>query len=128
MIDALQDLEILEDTLVYYIVGDNGASAEGTPKGTFNELFIFNGAAHLETPEFLASKIDDFGGPTAFNHYAVGWAHATTRRINGRSRSPRTSAAPATARSFTGPPASARGARSAPSSTTSSTSRRRSWR
>ncbi len=77
LIDTLEDLEVLDDTLVYYIIGDNGASAEGTPNGTFNELFVFNGAAHLETPEFLASKIDDFGGPGAFNHYAVGWAHAT---------------------------------------------------
>jgi arylsulfatase len=77
LVDTLEELEVLEDTLVYYIVGDNGSSAEGTPKGTFNELFVFNGAAHLETPEFLASKIDDFGGPEAFNHFAVGWAHAT---------------------------------------------------
>ena len=34
LIDALEDLEVLDDTLVYYIVGDNGASAEGTPQGT----------------------------------------------------------------------------------------------
>ena len=52
---------MLEDTLVYYIIGDNGASAEGTVNGTFNENFIFNGAAALETPEFLAARIDDFG-------------------------------------------------------------------
>jgi arylsulfatase len=77
LIDALADLEVLDDTLVYYIVGDNGSSAEGTLTGTFNELFVFNGVAHLETPEFLASKIDDFGGPEAFNHFAGGWAHAT---------------------------------------------------
>ena len=76
LIDTLEQLDVLDDTLVYYIIGDNGASAEGTPKGTFNELFVFNGAAHLETPEFLASQIDAFGGPEAFNHYAVGWAHA----------------------------------------------------
>jgi arylsulfatase A-like enzyme len=76
LMDTLEELEVLDDTLVYYIIGDNGASAEGTPKGTFNELFVFNGAAQLETPEFLASKIDQFGGPEAFNHYAVGWAHA----------------------------------------------------
>ena len=77
LIETLEDLEQLDDTLVYYIVGDNGSSAEGTPRGTFNELFVFNGVAHLETPEFLASKIDEFGGPGAFNHFAVGWAHAT---------------------------------------------------
>ena len=46
-------LGILDDTLVYYIIGDNGASAEGTLNGTYNEMINFNGAAALETPEFL---------------------------------------------------------------------------
>jgi arylsulfatase len=46
---------ILGDTLIFYIVGDNGASAEGTVNGSFNETFVFNGAAHLETPELMAS-------------------------------------------------------------------------
>jgi arylsulfatase A-like enzyme len=76
VIDALDDLEILDDTLIYYVVGDNGASAEGTPQGCFNELITLNGAGGLETTEFMASKIDQFGTPEAFNHYAVGWAHA----------------------------------------------------
>src|SRR3954469_10997363 len=74
--DALDDLGVLEDTLVYYVIGDNGASAEGGINGTFNETFIFNGAAALETPEFMAAHIDDFGTPKAYNHSAVGWAHA----------------------------------------------------
>ena len=76
LIDALSELEILDDTLVYYVIGDNGASAEGTPNGCFNELVILNGAFGLETTEFMVSKIDDFGTPAAYNHYAVGWAHA----------------------------------------------------
>jgi arylsulfatase A-like enzyme len=76
LIDALDDLRILDDTLVYYIIGDNGASAEGTPNGCLNELAIVNGAFGLETVEFMASRIDDFGTPRAYNHYAVGWAHA----------------------------------------------------
>jgi arylsulfatase len=76
LIDALGDLGVLDDTLVYYIVGDNGASAEGTPNGTFNEMMTLNGVTTIETPEFLASKIDLFGTPAAYNHYAVGWAHA----------------------------------------------------
>jgi arylsulfatase A-like enzyme len=76
LIDALADLDVLGDTLVYYIIGDNGASAEGTVNGTFNEAFTFNAANALETTEFMASKIDEFGTPTANNHYAVGWAHA----------------------------------------------------
>jgi arylsulfatase A-like enzyme len=76
LVDALDDLGVFDDTLVFYIIGDNGASAEGTINGSFNETFIFNGAAALETPEFVASRIDEFGTPTAYNHYAVGWAHA----------------------------------------------------
>jgi arylsulfatase A-like enzyme len=76
LIDALGDLDVLEHTLIYYIIGDNGASAEGTLNGTFNELLMLNGAASIETPEFMAARIDTFGTPQAYNHYAVGWAHA----------------------------------------------------
>ncbi len=76
LIDSLDDLGVLDDTLVYYIIGDNGASAEGTLKGCFNEMTTLNGMPGIETTEFLLSKIDDFGTPKAYNHYAVGWAHA----------------------------------------------------
>jgi arylsulfatase len=76
LVDALKDLEVLDDTLVIYIIGDNGASAEGTLTGSFNEMAMLNGMAGVETVEFMKSKIDDFGGPHAYNHYAVGWAHA----------------------------------------------------
>ena len=76
LVDAIDDLGVLEDTLVYYVIGDNGASAEGTTQGSFNEIMMLNGAAALETTEFMASKIALFGTPEAYNHYAVGWAHA----------------------------------------------------
>jgi arylsulfatase len=76
LVDTLEDLGVLQDTLVYYILGDNGASAEGTVNGSFNENIIFNGAYALESPELMASRIDEFGTPQAYNHYAVGWAHA----------------------------------------------------
>lgn len=76
IVETLRDLGILDDTLIYVIVGDNGASAEGTPNGTFNEILSLNGAAQLETTEFMAEHIDGFGTPEAYNHYAVGWAHA----------------------------------------------------
>ena len=76
LIDAIDDLGILDDTLIYYIIGDNGASAEGTLNGCFNEMATLNGMPGIETTEFLLSKIDDFGTPKAYNHYAVGWAHA----------------------------------------------------
>jgi arylsulfatase A-like enzyme len=76
LLDTLEDLGVLENTLVYYIIGDNGASAEGTLNGTYNEMINFNGAAALETPEFMIERLDQFGGPDSYNHYAVGWAHA----------------------------------------------------
>ncbi len=76
LIQSLEDLEILDDTLVYVIVGDNGASAEGTIHGAFNEMANFNGMAALETPEFMLSKLDDFGSPDSYNHFGVGWAWA----------------------------------------------------
>ncbi|GGJ78959.1 hypothetical protein GCM10010123_06100 [Pilimelia anulata] len=60
---------------MYYIIGDNGASAEGSLQGTLNEIAIAE-APELETPEFLARHIDQLGGPRVYNHYAVGWAHA----------------------------------------------------
>ncbi|WP_435738417.1 arylsulfatase [Cellulosimicrobium sp. PMB13] len=75
-VDTLEELGVLEDTLVYYVIGDNGASAEGTVNGAFNEMANFNGMAALETPEFMRSKMDDFGSPASYNHYAVGWAWA----------------------------------------------------
>ena len=76
LIDAIDELGVLDDTIVYYIIGDNGASAEGTVNGAFNEMANFNGMAGLETPEFMLSKMDEFGSPSSYNHYAVGWAWA----------------------------------------------------
>ncbi|MGR0318897.1 sulfatase-like hydrolase/transferase [Agromyces sp. ZXT2-3] len=76
LIDAIEDLGVLDDTIVYYIIGDNGASAEGTLNGAFNEMANFNGMAALETPEFMRSKVDEFGSPSSYNHYSVGWAWA----------------------------------------------------
>ncbi len=76
LIDSLEKLEILDDTLVFYIVGDNGASAEGGINGCFNEMSYFNGIQALETPEYLTARIDKFGGPQSYNHFAVGWALA----------------------------------------------------
>jgi arylsulfatase A-like enzyme len=75
LVDALSDLNILDDTLVYYIIGDNGASAEGTLTGCFSEWMV-NEGPDLNTPELLIERIGDLGTPRAYNHYAVGWAHA----------------------------------------------------
>jgi arylsulfatase len=76
LIDSLEALQILDDTLIYYIVGDNGASAEGGINGCYNEMSYFNGLQALETPEYLTARIDKLGGPESYNHFAVGWALA----------------------------------------------------
>jgi arylsulfatase len=76
LLDSVEKLGILDDTLIFCIIGDNGASAEGTLHGTFNEMINFNGASALETPQFLMDRIDKLGGPESYNHFAVGWAHA----------------------------------------------------
>ncbi len=76
LLDTLDELGITDNTLVYYIIGDNGASAEGSLQGTFNEMVTLTGFGALETPEFMASHVEQFGTPQAYNHYAVGWAHA----------------------------------------------------
>jgi len=76
VVDALGSLEILDDTLIIYVTGDNGGSAEGGLMGTFNWMIPLNGAAAIETTEFMAERIEKFSTPDALNHYAVGWAHA----------------------------------------------------
>jgi arylsulfatase len=76
LVDAVEALGALDNTLVYYIIGDNGASAEGTLNGAFNEMANFNGMSAIETPEFMASVKDKLGTTEAYNHYAVGWSWA----------------------------------------------------
>ncbi len=74
--ERLEKLEIMDNTLIYYIFGDNGTSGEGGINGCFNEMSYFNGLQGFETPEYLAEKLDELGGPDSYNHFAVGWAHA----------------------------------------------------
>ncbi len=74
LIDAIDQLGELDNTLVFYIVGDNGASPEGGLMGTDNEAKRFNGI--LDSVEASRKLIDQLGGPMAYNNYAVGWAYA----------------------------------------------------
>ena len=74
VLDAIARLGQLDNTLVIYIVGDNGASAEGSLQGELNEIAGVNGAAE-DYREVLAHK-DDLGTWKTHNHYPVGWAHA----------------------------------------------------
>jgi arylsulfatase A-like enzyme len=75
VLDAVQESGQLDNTLVIFIMGDNGASAEGTLQGTTNEVATAaNGVT--ESIPYLLSMIDQLGGPLTYNHYPVGWAHA----------------------------------------------------
>jgi arylsulfatase A-like enzyme len=74
LVKAIEDMGQLDNTLIFYIVGDNGASAEGGMIGLFNEMTYFNGVP--ETIGEILKRIDELGGPRSFNHYAAGWAVA----------------------------------------------------
>ena len=74
LIDAIEEMGELDNTLIIYIQGDNGASAEGGDQGMLNEMTIFNGIP--EKFSEVLRRMDELGGPTTFNHYPAGWAHA----------------------------------------------------
>ncbi len=74
LLATLDQLGVRDNTLVVYIVGDNGASAEGSPTGTTNELIPINGL----TPKVkdVMAHLDELGGPLTYSHYPSGWAWA----------------------------------------------------
>jgi arylsulfatase A-like enzyme len=76
LLDAVEQLGVLDDTLVYLIIGDNGASAEGSFIGTTNEGFTVNHLNELEDEAYMVAHKGDLGTPDSYNHYAIGWAHA----------------------------------------------------
>ncbi len=74
LIEAIEKTGQMDNTLVFYIAGDNGASAEGGFNGLYNEMSYFNGVP--ETVADILKHYDDLGGPNSYNHYAAGWAVA----------------------------------------------------
>jgi len=74
LIEAVEGLGQLDNTLIFYIVGDNGTSAEGGMNGLFNEYSYFNGAP--ESVEDILKHYDELGGPMSYPHMAAGWAVA----------------------------------------------------
>ena len=74
LVDAIQGTGQLDNTLIFYIVGDNGTSAEGGMNGLFNEMTYFNGVEE-SVPEIL-KHYDQLGGPLSYPHMAAGWAVA----------------------------------------------------
>jgi arylsulfatase len=81
LLDALEESGDLDNTLVFYVWGDNGASMEGTLTGSFNEMTFLNGVL-LDAEQQLA-LIDEYGGVEALGgdhtapHFAAAWAHAS---------------------------------------------------
>ena len=71
---AIGDTGQLDNTLIFYVLGDNGTSAEGGMFGMFNEMTYFNGVA--ETVEEQLKHLDEWGGPGTYPHMAAGWAVA----------------------------------------------------
>ncbi|MBD2411948.1 sulfatase-like hydrolase/transferase [Nostoc calcicola FACHB-3891] len=76
LINAVDQLGELDNTLVIYVVGDNGASAEGGLTGSVNELQVFNGVP--ENLQQLLAAYDDLGSPKTFNHFPAAWAWAVS--------------------------------------------------
>jgi arylsulfatase A-like enzyme/uncharacterized membrane protein len=80
LLDAIEDMGDLDNTLIFYIWGDNGASMEGTITGSFNEMTFLNGVV-LDPGQQLKlieqyGGIDALGGDHTAPHYAAAWAHA----------------------------------------------------
>jgi arylsulfatase len=75
LLDAVEQSGQGDNTLVIFMMGDNGASAEGSLQGTTNEVAVNANGVKEDIP-FLLSMIDELGGPRTYNHYPVGWAHA----------------------------------------------------
>jgi arylsulfatase len=74
MIDAFAEAGQADNTLVFYIAGDNGTSGEGGQNGMFNEYTYFNGVQ--EKVEDMLKLMDKWGGPETYPHMAAGWAIA----------------------------------------------------
>jgi arylsulfatase len=75
LLDEVEQSGQRDNTLIFFIMGDNGASAEGSLQGTTNEVATAGNGVKEDLP-FLLSQIDNLGGPLTYNHYPVGWAHA----------------------------------------------------
>lgn len=74
LVDAIERTGQLDNTMLVFIYGDNGSSAEGGRNGMFSEMTFFNGVQ--ETVPDMLKHLDDWGGPTTYPHMAAGWAVA----------------------------------------------------
>ena len=74
LVQGLQEMDVMDNTLFVYIVGDNGASAEGGPEGAYNEMMALNGI--ISTAAINTPHLEEWGSAETFPHYAIGWAWA----------------------------------------------------
>ena len=74
LIDAIDALGVLDNTIILYIAGDNGGSSIGEINGTFMEWSPLNDAP--EDIPYLLRRLDEYGGPKSYPNYSVGWAVA----------------------------------------------------
>lgn len=74
LFDAVGEIGQLDNTLIFYIMGDNGTSAEGGMNGMFSEMTYFNNVQ--ESVQDMLKHYDEWGGPTTYPHMAAGWAVA----------------------------------------------------
>jgi len=74
LFNAIGDIGQLDNTLIFYILGDNGTSAEGGMSGMFNEMTYFNGVG--ETVQEMLKHYDEWGSSSTYPHMAAGWAVA----------------------------------------------------
>ncbi|MEM9352099.1 MAG: arylsulfatase [Planctomycetota bacterium] len=74
LIQAIDDIGETENTLVFYIAGDNGTSAEGMATGLYNEMTYFNAEPKGSDVDFMMQYYDAWGDPTTYPHMASGWA------------------------------------------------------
>jgi arylsulfatase len=74
LVEAIRDMGEIDNTLFFYIAGDNGASAEGGPDGTYNEILALNGI--ISDVASQMPHLEEWGGPETFPHFSIGWAHA----------------------------------------------------
>lgn len=76
LVKAIEDMGEIDNTLIFYIAGDNGTSAEGIANGLYNEMTYFNAEPKGSDVDFMLQYYDEWGGPETFPHMAAGWAVA----------------------------------------------------
>ncbi len=74
LVAAVEDLGESDNTIIIYIAGDNGASAEGQMNGMYQEMTYFN--AYPETVDEMLTHYDEWGSPSTYPHFSAGWAVA----------------------------------------------------